>query len=142
MAPIPDPNTVAERWATGIQNNQEKMRAGIQAVTVDPGQRAIAAGAAYIQNVQRAYTEGRWQRGLQRSGLEGWRAPLLAAGVDRAVQGAVANKAKFADRIARVLQFETQLQQQISTMPNVTDADKEARMLAWTRGMRTLRTTG
>lgn len=112
------------------------------AVTEDPGAKAIAAGAAYIANVQRAYADGRWQRGLTRSGLEGWRAPLLAEGVSRAASGATAAKAKFQDRITRVLDFERNLQSRIKSMPNVTDIDKENRMLEWTRQMRTLRQTG
>lgn len=133
---IPDPQTVADRWATGLQNAQTKMQQGVQAVTVSPGDKAIANGAAYLANVTEAYTSGRWARGLQRSGLAGWQGPMLAEGIQRAVSGAQTNKQKFADRIAPVLQFETGLKTQIDSMPNVTPADKENRMLAWSRGMR------
>lgn len=135
MAPIPDANTVAARWATGLGNARQKIIDGVQAVTVDPGQRAIANGQAYINGVQQAFTSGKWQRGLQRSGLEGWRAPMLSVGADRAATGASANQGKFADRIAPVLAFEANLQSQIRSMPNVTIQDKVARATAWINGM-------
>jgi hypothetical protein len=135
MAPIPSANTVAERWASGLSNNRQKIIDGVNAVTEDPSEKAIANQAAMRQNVLDAIDSGKWARGLRRSGLQGWKAPMLASGVDRAVAGATASKDKFASRIAPVLDFERGLQTTVQAMPNVTFQDKLERMRAWATGM-------
>jgi hypothetical protein len=58
----------------------------------------------------------------------------LAAG--RHVQGINAATDKATASFQRLLSFESGLQSTVRGMPNNTDADREARMLAWVRGMR------
>ena len=46
--------------------------AGIQSTTVDPTQLAAQAGQAAVSNYTQAWTSGRVQAGLARSGKQGW----------------------------------------------------------------------
>jgi hypothetical protein len=133
---IPDATTVAQRWATGAANAATKYGEGVQNTDKDPTALAIQAGQRYIQRVQESFQNGKWANGLRRSGKAGWQQAVLTKGVNNFASGVQASQQKFAERIAPVLAFEQNLLNQINSMPNITDADREARMLAWVRGMR------
>lgn len=138
---IPDPQAFADKWSQRTQAAAQDYAQGVATTDKDPTALAQAAGARYIAKVQEAFTSGRWARGLQRSGKAGWQAAVAAKGVNNFSTGVAAARDKVAAKIAPVLQFEKALQAQINAMPNVTDADKNARMLAWVNGMRQFKAT-
>lgn len=118
-------SAAAQDYASGVQNTQE-----------DPTALAIAAGQRYITRVNDAFNSGKWANGLRRVGAAGWKQAVASKGVTNFQSGVAAATQKATDSFTRLLAYEGTLQGQINSMPNVTDADREARMLAWVRGMR------
>lgn len=137
---IADATTVAQKWANRASAASGDYRAGVENTQKDPTALAIAAGPKYIQRVTQAYQDGRYTRGLQRAGKAGWLEGVLNKGVNNYSAGVTASVDKFAARIAPVLAYENSGLGQLAGMPNVTDADSEARMLFWTRYMRAYKT--
>lgn len=133
---IPDPSTYAQRWSQGVSNGASRYVEGAMTTDKDPTALAIQAGPRYLQNVQSAFNSGKWANGLRRSGKAGWQAGVSGKGAANYTNGATAAVDKVTQIATSLLSFESNLQRQISAMPNITDADREARALAWIRGMR------
>jgi hypothetical protein len=140
--PIPDAQTVAQRWATNGSAASQRWLDGANATTVDPTALAIAAGPKYLQNVQTAYQQGRYQRGLQRSGKAGWLAGVNGKGSGNYSNGITSSEAKYAQAIAPVLAFEASLQTRVKAMPNNTPQDAVNRAVAWIQGMQQYKAQG
>lgn len=129
-------------WQAGTAAGQQRYLDGVANTTVDPTQRAIAAQQALLQNFQAAVSSGLWARRLQASGVQGWKAAVAAKGGQNWAMGIQAGAPKFQQRIAAVLQVEEGLQAQIDAMPSGTPAANDARMLAWSNGMRQAKANG
>jgi homoserine acetyltransferase len=132
---------VADKWATRASAAATDYVAGAQATDKDPTQLAINAAPRWFAKLQDAYNNGRYQQGLARAGKTGWLAGVTGKGKDNYANGVNNSKPKVAAVFGQLLPFEANLQQQINQMPNVTDADKEARAIAWMRGMRNFQKT-
>lgn len=133
---IPDAQTVATRWQQSASAGATRYAEGVQNTDKDPTALAVQAGPRYFSGVQEAFNSGKWARGLQRVGKAGWQRAVADKGVTNYSTGVNAARDKVASAFAPLLAFESNLQGQINAMPNVTDGDRENRMLAWTRGMR------
>lgn len=110
--------------------------AGVEAVTTAPTALAAAAASKWIANVQAAYTEGRFQAGCNAVDLSAWKAATTSKGASNYRTG-IAN---LSPRAVKAMQDQLakaeQIRQQIATMPNNSEADADARMLAAVRMMR------
>ena len=127
---------VAQKWVTRTSGASQDYVAGVMATDKDPTQLAINAAPRWFQKVQDAFTQGRYQQGLARSGKSGWQQGVQKKGATNFSTGVTAAESKVQAVFAQLLPFEANLQAQILQMPNVTDTDKENRALAWIRGMR------
>lgn len=105
-------STLAERWATGMGGSAAKVQAGVQAVTVAPGQAAARQKATYVQNVTAAAT--RWARNTAAVPLADWQAAMVNKGVPRMGTGAAAAKTKFANILGKILDAERSI---VSSLP-------------------------
>lgn len=90
------PDQIAEKWSRNLGNATQTITAGVNAVTVNPAERAAARQEAYLQGVQRAVADGKYARGLGRVTLSSWRSSMLDKGVQRIATGATQAKGKFA----------------------------------------------
>lgn len=136
-AAIPDAQTVAQTWETNSTGAAQRYTDGVATTDKDPTALAIAAGPRYLANVQAAFASGKWANGLRKTGKAGWQAAVAAKGGSNYQTGVSAAKDKVAQAFGPLLAFEASLQQKVAAMPNVTDADRENRMLTWVRQMRT-----
>jgi hypothetical protein len=132
---IADAATVAAKWAQRASQAQADYVRGAETTDKDPSALAIAALPRYLQRVQEAFNSGKTANALRRSGKAGWLQGITSKGAANYATGVSAAQDKFAARIAPVLQFESALQSRINTMPNISAADRRARMLAWFDGM-------
>lgn len=132
---IADPATVAAKWASRTQAAATDYAEGVANTTVDPTALAIQAGPRYLQRVTDAFNSGKWANGLRRAGAAGWKEGVRTKGASNFSTGVAAAQATYADKIAPVLAFESTLQSRINSMPNITAADRRARMVAWFDGM-------
>lgn len=127
---------VATKWVTRTSGASQDYVNGVMTTDKDPTQLAIQAAPRWFNKVNEAYTQGRYQQGLAKAGKAGWQQGVQKKGAANFSTGVQAAESKVAAVFGPLLQYEANLQAQISQMPNVTDADKEARALAWIRGMR------
>lgn len=130
-----DANAVAQKWATRTSGAQQDYVTGVENTSKDPTQLAINNQSRLLTNFQNAVNSGKWANRLRAVGKAGWQA-AVAAKANNFATGVNAAQSKVATSFAPLLQYENNLQQQVDAMPNVTDTDRENRMLAWVRGMR------
>lgn len=133
---LPTAQEVAAKWKQRTAAASQDYADGVAKTDKDPTALAIAAGPRYLANVQAAFNSGKWANGLRRAGKQGWQAAVAAKGAANFSNGVNNAEAKVADAFGTLLAFEANLLNQIATMPNVTDQDRENRMVAWVRGMR------
>jgi len=133
---LPSPQAVASKWSTRTQAAAQDYADGVANTDKDPTQLAIAAGQRYLANVVSAFNTGKWANGLRRAGKAGWQQGVKDKGQTNFSTGVAAAEGKVAEAFTPLLAYEANLQNQVKSMPNTTDADRETRMLTWTRGMR------
>jgi hypothetical protein len=131
-----DPNAVAAKWAQRAGAASQDYADGVANTTKDPTALAAAQGQRYIQGVQDSYNSGKWARALQRVGVAGWKAAVASKGVANYSTGVQAGQQKYAAAMGPVLQAVASGQSLVASMPAVTDAQREQRMIAFTRHMR------
>ena len=130
-----DANAVASKWVSRASAAQQDYVDGVNNTSKDPTQLAINNQARLLTNFQNAVNSGKWANKLRAVGKAGWQAAVDAK-ANNFSTGVNAAQAKVAAAFAPLLQYENNLQQQVDAMPNITDTDRENRMLAWVRGMR------
>jgi hypothetical protein len=133
---IASPQEVAAKWKQRTAAAAQDYADGVAKTDKDPTALAIAAGPRYLANVTRRFNDGSWANGLRRVGKSGWQAAVAAKGATNFSNGVNAAEEKVAQAFGPLLAFEQNLLNRVSSLPNVTDTDRENRMLAWTRGMR------
>ena len=130
-----DAAAVASKWQSRTSGAQQAYVDGVNATQKDPTQLAINAQARLLTNFQNAVNSGKWANKLRQVGKAGWQAAVDAK-ANNFSTGVNAAVTKVQAAFAPLLQYENTLQQQVDAMPNITDTDRENRMLAWVRGMR------
>lgn len=133
---LPSSQQVAAKWKQRTSAAGQDYADGVANTDKDPTALAIQGGQRYINNVTAAFQSGKWANGLRRVGKTGWQAAVASKGVQNFTNGVNNAEAKVADAFAGLLSFEQGLLNTVNGMPNVTDNDREQRMLAWVRGMR------
>lgn len=130
-----DAGAVAAKWQSRTSGAQQAYVDGVNNTQKDPTQLAINAQARLLANFQNAVNSGKWANRLRAVGKGGWQAAVDAK-ANNFSTGVNAAVAKVTAAFQPLLQYENNLQQQVDAMPNITDTDRENRMLAWVRGMR------
>lgn len=124
------------KWLAGMQNSQQTMQDGVNAVTVAPGTAAANAVQKWVLAMTSQKVQQKWARNVAIGGsLPNWQNAMNTYGISRAIQGAQQKEAKYTSAITSVLSYEATLQAQIKAMPSVTPQDRINRMLAWVNGM-------
>ena len=136
LAALPDATTVAAKWAQRTSAAAPDYAAGVANTDKDPTALAIAAGQRYIAQVTARFNDGSWANGLRRAGKAGWQQGVRDKGEQNFSNGVNAAQSKVATAFGPLLAFEQNLLNRIAAMPNVTDLDRENRMLTWVREMR------
>lgn len=133
---VPDGATSFAKWKARTAAAQQDYVDGALSTDKDPTALAIAAGPRYIANVQRSFNDGTWANRLRASGKTGWQNGIRDKGATNFTNGVQNAGAKAEAAFVALAAYIAGVQRQIASMPNVTDADREARMLANTRLMR------
>lgn len=68
------------RWAEGAGNASQRYIEGATQTTKDQAAAAIAAKPLYQQGIQEAIAQGRYEKGLQKSGKAGWQQGVAEKG--------------------------------------------------------------
>lgn len=84
------PQQAAANWQKGMSNSTDKLKAGVNSVTVNPMEQAANAQDRYIAGIQKAVSSGKWQAGLRRKSLQDWKDAMNNKGAARVASGATA----------------------------------------------------
>lgn len=126
-----DPTTAAQKWSTNLAAATSSITAGVQAVTVAPGQAAARQKAAYVQGVNNS--QDKWARNVAGVSLQSWQADMVNKGIPRIATGATAAEPKMATFLGQLLPYQERLK---GTLPARGTLDQNiARMTSWVRGM-------
>lgn len=123
------PQQIIDRYKAGIAGAGQAYQDGIRSVTVNPAQIAIAAAPKYEQKIMESIADKRYQAGLADVTLQGWQAASVA-GATKLTQSSGTAAAKFGTYMSQAAPIIAAIQQEVRAMPDVTEADADARMLA------------
>jgi hypothetical protein len=101
----------------------------VNAVSVAPGQQAAAAQATMRQRLLEAIDSGKWAAAVSAVSLQSWKQSMLTNGLPRIADGARKGQPKMQAFLQQFLPYVQRVQQEIKQMPNVTQADRENRMI-------------
>lgn len=101
----------------------------------DPLAAAIAAGPKRAEKVRQSLEEKKWEKAMAKVDEDLMYQVIDAGGAEVFRKGVEMRKVKVAARVAELQPMVTALKKEIEAMPDVTDADREARLLAARRGM-------
>ena len=135
MAKNLTPQEIAEKWARRTKNAQPDYIKGVESVTKNPAEAAIAKQDKMVANWQESVTSGKWKRGMGRVTLESWKASAAGKGSQRLSAGIDAAGAKSLDFYAQLLPFQADLSAKVGKMPDLSIEDSVQRSAAWIRGM-------
>lgn len=98
-----DPATVAQNWANGLAGAGDKIRQGLEQVTVAPGQAAARQANVWLQNTQAA--QAKWARNTAAVSLADWKNAAETKGIPRIAAGAQAAQPKFTAFMTKLLPY-------------------------------------
>lgn len=124
------------KWQANTGAAAEAMKDGVRNTSKDPIALAAAAADKYIQNVQKAHSEGRFQKGLAKTNKAEWQAAMIDKGAQNMANGARAASPRALKAIGDVIQYTQSVADQIASMPSATEADMDARALKTIQLMR------
>jgi len=134
--PMPSAAQAAQNWSRGMQNSTERIRQGVQAVTVSPTEKAAQAIPRMVEGIQRAAASGKIERGLRSVSLEDWRREMLEKGLTRVGTGASAAQPKMQSFMGELLPYiESGLGRLNSSTPRGDLGANITRMNEWVRHM-------
>jgi hypothetical protein len=110
-------SAIADKWARNLGSAGESIKAGVQAVTQAPTEKAAMAADRYASGVARAVTDGKYQAGLRRVSLEDWKNATLRKGLNRIAAGAAESKGKMQAFLGDFLPHLEAGQRMLETMP-------------------------
>lgn len=134
------PESIQEKWATRLSGATTEIAAGIDRVTVAPGQKAAAKKDKWLQNVQAS--QDKWASRVGAVSLESWKNAAKTIGVQRIASGAQAKKAKFGAFIREFSSHLDALDSKLSSMPDTTFEQRMARMVEAARHNHNFRRSG
>ena len=114
-------------------------RAGITAPKKDPIAAGIAAQAKYEAKMRDPEVLKRRESQLRKSNIDIWASMAERLGAPRLVQGVTERRFKVEDFVGRYQPKLLEHVRKIDALPDVTDADRERRMLDNLRGLRALK---
>jgi hypothetical protein len=135
------PQQAADKWARRTSGAVQDYSAGISRVSVSPMEVAAEYPERYQDGVNRAVAEGRYQSGLRRVSLQGWKDAAVNKGAQRIPGGVQAAQGKMQSFLAEFLPYEDSIAQQVNSMPKGGVENGIARAVAQIRGNAAFRRT-
>jgi len=109
---------------------------GIKAPERNPIEAALAANDKRIANLKQSIEEKTWEKVMRTITIEDWRRGALEKGVPRFPDGIEKAKPKIEAFVSKWQPILAGIQESIRAMPEATDAQREARLLANLRALK------
>lgn len=129
MASVPDAATVLKKWKARTGAAQQDYADGVANTDKDPTALAIAAIPRMRSRILEAIDSGKVANGLRASGKSGWQHGVATKGVQNFSQGVNNADDAFTKAFTPLLSYIGQVKTTIAGMADVTDADRDQRML-------------
>jgi hypothetical protein len=126
---------LADKWGRRLSGATQDIQNGVNRVTSNPAEAALAAKDKMVARFQAAIAAGKLERGLARVTLAGWKDKMLTLGVGRIPAGVQAAQGKVQDFATQLIAHENAGLQKISGMPSTTLEDNINRMSTFIRHM-------
>jgi len=133
---MPDPSASAARMVSQAQAGQQRYVDGASSPRRNAKQAALAATARYKSKMLEALNAGSWEKGIQGYDEDQMLETIRSIGGQAYAQGIAGRADKIRDAFTRLYAKMGPLVQQVRNLPANTDTEREARMLAMSRGMR------
>lgn len=138
----PDAAAVFLKWKTNSTNAADAFVEGVTGTDKDIVGLAIAAIPRMRANVIAAIDNGRVANGLRKVTTQGIKDAVAKKGKVAYTNGIDGAQTKFETSFAPLLTYIDGVKRQIASMPNLTDADRDARMLKNVQLMRQYKNGG
>jgi hypothetical protein len=96
-----DPTSASNAWLAGMQGAASKITAGVNAVTVAPGQAAARQATVWAQNT--AAAQSKYAKNVSAVSLNEWQTATINKGVSRVASGAAASQDKYTAAMTQIL---------------------------------------
>lgn len=136
----PTAQAVFAKWQQNATNAADRYVQGVQDTDKDIVQLAINAIPRMRTNVLAAIDDGRVANGLRKITTQGIKDAVAAKGKVAFTNGVAGAQTKFEASFAPLLTYIDGVKRQVAAMPNLTDADRDARMLKNVQLMRQYKT--
>lgn len=123
-----DPTTATAKWVTNLSNATTQITAGVNAVTVAPGQAAAAKVNTWLAKVQAS--ANKWATNVSAVTLQQWQQSMVQVGIPRISTGAQAKQGKYLAFAQKFYPYLATGVAQVKAMPNVTLQDGINRAVA------------
>ena len=133
--PLISPDEWAEKQTKNASAAAETWLKNVQRPRREPLAAAIAASEKRANKVRESLEQKKWEKAMAAVDEALMYETIRARGAAAYRLGVEARKAKVAARAKELQPMITELKLQIQNMPDATDADREARLLAARRGM-------
>ena len=117
----------ADKWANKLGAAGQDYIDGVQSVTQNPAQAAIAKQATMRARILQAIDSGAWAKALGAVTLGFWQTQSVNVGASRLTAGADKGKPKMQRYFAAVGSQLQAIRDTVRAMPNGTDAERTAR---------------
>lgn len=130
-----DAETYAARWGTGLKGSVERIREGVEAVTVSPGVSAAKSADKWHAAISKLATKDKWARRIGAMPLLDWQRAMIQKGVNRIAIGVDEAQPKMVAYGEKLIPHQNALLADLANMPDLTLEDSIARATHWIRGM-------
>lgn len=136
---VKDAKVWADKQLARVRVSGDDYRKGVENPKRNPIEAALAKKEKWKANMMKAIQEDRWAKTMSKLTLDDWRKPTLELGTERFIRGVEANEGKIRAFIDKFQPMLSSHSASIEAMPDTTDSEREARMLANLRGMKKLK---
>ena len=133
--PGPDPSRMTERYLQGVGNAGSRYVEGMQNPRRHPVEAAKRAKGKWAQRTQEAITNNSYEKGVGRQNYAEAVEIATRDGGSAYVSGAQARAGKIGRAFTRLAPLQGALSQNIQNMPQDTEQQREARLIAARKGM-------
>ena len=133
-----NPTTMTNNWGTGVAANAQKWLNKYLNPRIAFNANPAQSQQAWQVGVTAALARNAYSNAMGKVSLSAAAAAASTYGLQNYSASGTQKKAKYAAKAPALAAAMTALRTQIEAMPNVTSADRTARMIAWKSGMEAL----
>jgi hypothetical protein len=134
-----NPQAVAQKWQQNLARSGDAVKAGVQQVTVAPGQKAAANAQKMADAVQASVTSGLYARRVSAIPLGEWQQSMINVGIPRLQTGAQKGLPKMIQYLQVAAPVYDEIKNTCANMPNNSDEDAIAKVRYAMQKMRQLK---